>query len=333
MFSAQRLSRAASLLLIASAAITQACSDSAMPPSSAIQAPEQSSNDASAPGTAPTAECAAPSASWIFCDDFESDRSASYFEIDNSAGKFARTPGAGWGGSVGMRARYTKGQNNAGHLSLAFGAVPDAYFRTVDAGVRKYREIYWRYFVRRETGWVGNGASALTRATTFAASNWSQAMLAVAASEVTDNGDVRLTSYSGTDAAGNLTTVRYNDDAHLRSLSSRLTSAPVDGQSTVGKWQCYEFHVKLNDAGQSNGVYEMFVNGQMSTTRSGLNWLGAYSAYGVNSLTLENYYSSGAPANNVRTIDNLVVATSPIGCGSTAPPPPPPAVATITVAI
>ena len=66
----------------------------------------------------------------------------------------------------------------------------------------------------------------------------------------------------------------------------------------MGQWACYEAHVKLNDAGQSNGVFELSVNGQSSARRTGLNWAGAYNAYGLNSVS---------PRANSRTRDALAV--------------------------
>jgi uncharacterized protein YjdB len=268
-------------------------------------------------GMPPTNECATPSAAWIFCDDFETDRTAKYSEYDNAGGKFVRTSSTGVNGSVGMRATYTTGAADAGHLTLAFGATPSAYFRAVDAGTANYREVYWRFYVRRETGWVGNGPGKLTRATIFAKSDWSQAMIAHGWTSDADNRYFLLDPASGTDASGNLTTVGYNDFTHLQWLGSAQSSTTLEDQAHVGMWSCYEFHARLNDAGQSNGLFELYVNGQLSAQSSGLNWVGSYSAYGINAIFLEQYQNNGAPAANVRTLDNFVVSTHPIGCGST----------------
>ena len=313
MFSAQRVSRVVSLLAIAATALTQACSDAASPGVSSDNS-TQLTFAVSPTSVVAANECATPASGWIFCDDFESDRLSRYFEVDNAAGRFARTAGTGWGGSTGMRGTYDATQSSAGRLSLAFGKVPDSYFRTVDAGVAKYRDVFWRFFVRREPGWVGNGAGGLTRATIFASSNWSQAMLANASSDATDSRYLRIDAFSGTDAGGRVQTLGYNDAAHLRSLASLRSATPIDDPTGVGQWVCYEFHVRLNDNGKSNGVYEFAVNGQVSARRTGLNWVGRYSAYGINALNLENS-GSGVATGNARTIDNLVVSTSPIGCG------------------
>src|SRR2546426_7424546 len=68
------------------------------------------------PGPPPgnRSECATPRPDWIWCDDFEQDRLARYFEYDDAGGAFTRTAGAGLGGSVGMRARFAGGQTSAG---------------------------------------------------------------------------------------------------------------------------------------------------------------------------------------------------------------------------
>ena len=102
-------------------------------------------------------ECGSLQAAWIWCDDFESDRLGRYFEYD-SAG-FARVRGAGLNGSTGMRARWTGGQVSAGSLHLAFGATPQAGIRPVDAGTAKYREVYWRLYLKNQAGWTGGGRS------------------------------------------------------------------------------------------------------------------------------------------------------------------------------
>jgi hypothetical protein len=89
---------------------------------------------------------------------------------------------------------------------------------------------------------------------------------------------------------------------------------PEEDQAHVGQRACYEFHAKLNDAGQSNGIFELTINGQLSARKTGLNWVGSYNAYGINAVYLEQYQNAGAPAANVRVLDNFVVSTQPIGC-------------------
>ena len=72
--------------------------------------------------------------------------------------------------------------------------------------------------------------------------------------------------------------------------------------------------MRLNDAGQSNGTFELWIDGSLDAQRTGLNWVGSYSAYGINALFLENYWNAGSPVAQDRFMDRLVVSTQRIGC-------------------
>jgi hypothetical protein len=154
----------------------------------------------------------------------------------------------------------------------------------------------------------------MTRVTIFAKADYSQAMIAHGWTSDTDDRYLLLDPATGTDASGNVVTVGYNDFTRLVWLGSMPSAQPEEDKAHAGKWACYEFHVKLNDAGQSNGVFELTINGQPSARKTGLNFVSSYAAYGINALFLEQYQNDGAPAANVRVFDNLVVSTKPIGC-------------------
>ena len=97
-------------------------------------------------------ECATPRADWVWCDDFEENRLRRYFEYDSAGGSFVRAAGVGRDGSFGMRARFAKGQTEAGALHLAMGKEPSRSFKTVDAGTAIYRDLYWRAYLRTQPG-------------------------------------------------------------------------------------------------------------------------------------------------------------------------------------
>jgi trimeric autotransporter adhesin len=266
----------------------------------------------------------------IFSDNFETDRTSQYFEYATAGGSFSRQTGAGRNGGTSMRARWSSGQSDAGSLKLAFGRTPDTYMRPVDGGTSNYREIYWRVWMRSQAGWQANGNDKMSRAIVFAGSNWSEAAIGHAwgGSGASENFLV-LDPASGTDAAGTLRTTTYNDFPNLRWLSAAQGTSPLFSTG-AGTWQCVELHMRLNDAGQSNGVFEMWVNGTLDASRTGLNWLGSYNAYGINAIFLENYINNGAPQAQVRDYDDFVVGTQRIGCGtSTAPV----AVATVSTSL
>jgi len=263
-------------------------------------------------------ECDVPRPGWIWCDDFEKDRLQSYFEYGAHDGDFVRLPGIGYGGSSGMRARFSRaGQVQGGFLHLAFGKTPWSYLRPVDAGTAVYREIYWRHFIKLQLGWVGGGGNKLSRAQTIANKDWAQGMMAHVWSGVIPDKEadhLGIVPATTVDESGKVRGTEYNDFAHFRWLGTAWSRTPIFEPSRVGKWYCVEAHAKLNDPGRSNGVFELWINDGLEAHLDGLNWQGTYSEYGINTVFLENYWNTGSPQPQERYFDNFVVSTQRIGC-------------------
>lgn len=260
-------------------------------------------------------ECASPQPGWIWCDDFEQDRLHKYFEYDSASGSFMRAAGAGVDGSFGMRARFSRGQVSAGSLHLAIGKAPDAYFRPVDAGTAKYRDVYWRLYVRYQPGWVGGVGYKLTRAASFTSSNWAEAMIAhLWGGDAPDTNYLQLDPVSGTDGGGNVRPTKYNDFTRFRWLGKRRGTTPLGDAAHVGTWHCVETHARLNDPGAADGVFEFWIDGDLQARESSLDFVDTFTTYGINAIFFENYWNPGAPADQERDIDNIVVSTQRIGC-------------------
>ena len=274
-------------------------------------------DDGSEMGGVPVEECSNPGAGWIWCDDFEQDRLDSYFEYDKGDGSLVRENGVGREGSHGMEATFDQGQTDAGSLRLAFGQTPSSYFEPVDDGSETYREIYWRLYLRHDADWQGGGGDKLARATVFANGDWAQAMIAHLWSGGDDPGWNYLVAdpASGTDEAGNVQTTKYNDFDNLRWLGAERGETPLFDSEHVGTWYCIEAHVRLNDPGSENGVFEFWIDGEREARMEGMNWVGDYTDYGLNAVFLENYWNDGSPVEQSRAIDNFVVSTERIGCG------------------
>ncbi|MDH3459351.1 MAG: Ig-like domain-containing protein, partial [Gemmatimonadota bacterium] len=280
-----------------------------------------------APPAGLTNECQSPDPSWIWCDDFDQDRLNQYFEYINPGGNsFLRESGVGTEGSHGMRVHFEEGQMNAGALHLAFGRTPDSYFRPVDAGTADYREVYYRMYLKHQVGWGDGGGQKLSRATVFAGSptsSWAQAMIANFWSGPSRPGETNQSRYylnmdpaSGTDEAGNVMTTQYNDFDNFRWLGRVQGQTPLFDLDHVGRWYCVEVHVRLNDAGSSNGIFEFWIDDQLEARKENMNWLGAYNEYGINAVFFENYWNNpGSHQTQERFFDNIVVSTQPIGCG------------------
>lgn len=255
---------------------------------------------------------------WLWCDDFEIDRLKRYFEYDIRHGRFVRETGAGVGQSTGMRTEYLPGDPHGGSLHLAFGKTPSAYMTPVDAGTATYRDIYWRFDLRLQPGWIGGGADKLTRATILSTDRFAQAAIGHLWSGGPPGSDperLYLDPASGTDELGALRTTTYNDFPRLRWLGAAGGRTPLFSPTNVGTWFCIEVHMKLNTGGADDGVFEYWINDQLEAQRTGINWIGTYSEYGINAVYLEHYWTS-VPFTRIqqRYLDNFVVSTSRIGC-------------------
>jgi hypothetical protein len=269
-------------------------------------------------GAIVTSECAAPRPEWIWCDDFDDDHLSRYFEYDSAQGRFVRREGVGIEGSGGMVAHWTKGQVSVGSLHLAFGRTPTLAVRPVDDGRRNYRDIYWRIYLRTDSGWSGGGGNKLSRAQILATAQWAQAMVAPVWSgeQPAERDYLLLDPASGTDPGGNLRVSRYNDQNNFRFLGSSLGRRPIFSTLSSNRWYCIEAHVKLNDPGRSNGTFEAWIDDQPEARKDGLNWVGLYTGYGVNTVFIENYWNRGSPRDQDRFFDRFVVSTARIGCAA-----------------
>ncbi len=252
----------------------------------------------------------------IFADDFESDQplSARYFEYSDAQESFVRTAGVGLGGSHAMRASWKAGQADAGSLKLAFGKVPAGlgYASQINPE-ENFREIYWRFYLKNELNWSGLPYK-LSRAISFGSeTSWAEAMVAHVWSS-NSRPVLVLDPVSGINKQNKLATAAYNDFNNFNWLGAKTGNTPIFSSANSGKWFCIEAHVKLNTPGAQDGVFELWIDQQLETSISGLNWLGSWENYGLNAIFIENYWNDGAPGERVRVIDNLVVATTRIGC-------------------
>lgn len=97
----------------------------------------------------------------------------------------------------------------------------------------------------------------------------------------------------------------------------------------VGKWYTIEIRKKLNDVGQNNGIFEMWIDGVKITERSNIlyrvQWdgmFGANFAYGTNFVMLTTYINSPAPQDQDIYYDDIKFSTTYIGINEKAISPP-----------
>jgi hypothetical protein len=171
--------------------------------------------------------------------------------------------------------------------------------------------------VKLQAGWIGAGGNKLSRAQAILNRDWAQAMMAHVWSGIISEQrpyQLGIVPASGTGPQGAIRTSSYNDFRNVRWLGEAWSRTPIFDRMHAGKWYCAEAHARLNDAGRSNGVFELWINGALEGRLDRLNWQGAYSEYGINTAFLKNYWNDGAPPPQERYLANFVVGTGRIGC-------------------
>ncbi len=252
----------------------------------------------------------------IWYDNFDSSKplAGRYLEYHSNDGEFVPIASESLGGSgQSMQVRWQAGEVDAGGLKKTFGRNPMEWG---NAGVRSaedFREVYWRHYVKMQEGWIGQPAK-LSRATSFSSSNWSQAMIA----HIWNGSPTGLKAdpARGVNSDSQVVTTQYNDFDNLSWLGGKGASssnAQVFDTAECGRWVCVEGHVKLNTLGQSDGVFELFIDGQQEVSRKDINWVYSWGDYGINAVFLENHWNSGSSVEQERYFDDFVISTSPIG--------------------
>jgi hypothetical protein len=262
------------------------------------------------------AECpdALPEA-WVLCEDFEAieDPTKTFFEFQDGDGAFVLGQGDAASGTRSMRTKYREGVEGSGWLSVAIGRNPVVYGDRPNAAAGgDFTEIYWRFRVKTQAGWPDIGLGHLTSATVLASSEWTQAMVA----RLRSDGDnvVLLAEPTTCIEGGAVSCTGFEDAMGQKHLGGLVGAMPIFSQAAADEWHCVEAHVVLNTPGLADGVFEFWVDDTLENGAYQLDWRGTWAEYGINLVTLENFWPGGAPADLERAVDDLVISTAPIGC-------------------
>lgn len=260
-----------------------------------------------APATVRSAEPVCQRPSTILCEDFENPRSKDSWSDYEERGLYVQGDVA-FGGKRSLRQQYDRGQVEAGWLGWHFGDHPEGGVRKGE----KFEDVYFRFYHRFEKGWPDRFpprvAAIRSRYVDGGLRFAWQEQLQISAR--LPGGTAASRPISGLAAPDGKV---YLGDGSLRWLDREtldLRFAEHDGD-----WLAIETRVKLNTPGRNDGRITYWVNEEIVLDREGENLRGAYTATTVNSVLLEGYWNSGAPADDLkRWYDNVVVATHPVGC-------------------
>ncbi len=238
----------------------------------------------------------------IWYDDFDGDEKT-YTEAQ---GEIVATQAYGDSGRS-MLSQYDQGSQGIGNRKVFFGDSPSG--KVVRRG-ESFDEVYWRIYVKHQSGWQGGGPDKMSRATSIVSPGWAQAMIA----HVWSAGEaLTLDPVTGV-KQGMISTTRYNDFANLRWLGNRPASTfLIHSTNEAGRWVCVESRVKLNTPGKKDGVNQLWIDGRLEAERINLDWRGSYNKHGINAVFLESYWNNGSPVTQSRWMDNFVISTEPIG--------------------
>jgi hypothetical protein len=214
----------------------------------------------------------------------------------------------GFGGRGGsLRMDYAEGSSGRGDRKLFFGDSPDR--RNVVRGSEQFRDVYWRFYVKHQHGWVGNPAK-MSRATSLVSGNWAQGMIA----HLWDGGRSLAIDPATGIRNSQVVTRHYNDFENLDWMGAWARGQfPLHATEESGYWVPVEARARLNDPGRANGRFQLWINGRLEAALEGLDWHGSYTAHTINAIFLEAYWNGGAPATQSRWFDNFVISTAPIG--------------------
>lgn len=117
----------------------------------------------------------------------------------------------------------------------------------------------------------------------------------------------------------------------IQNRSGYSASNPLVTQTA--RWYTIEARRRLNDPGQRNGIFQMWVDGVLIAEHTTVQYRVAFDGtfgsnmnYGTNFVMISDYMANGSTQNQSIFYDDIKFSTTPIGTGSTVPlPTPPPA--------
>jgi hypothetical protein len=206
-----------------------------------------------------------------------------------------------------MLGLYEKGSQGVGNRKVFFGDSPTG--KVVQKG-KHSDDIYWRVYVKHQSGWTGGGPDKLSRATSIVSGRWAQAMIA----HVWSSGEALTLDPASGVRGDRVVTTRYNDFDNLHWLGNRPASTfKLHGTEEAGRWVCVEARARLNTPGEKDGLNQLWIDGRLEAERRNLDWRGSYDRHGLNAVFLETYWNKGSPVTQRRWLDNFVISTQPIG--------------------
>jgi hypothetical protein len=256
----------------------------------------------------------------VFTDGFETNTIAApptgnYYEIDSSG--LTRSTADHVGGAYGLR---HVGSANSAALWVGFGKLPTnmgwpAFAQPTGVSTTElYTDITVSFYHWTTTwsvpsgNWEGN--LKLLRLSVFAASSGAQAS---ALHLWTDSTGTRLlvdpVRGTGALSSSTLNTTGWNDTANFAWLSASkgTCTTQVYSQANIGHKFLIAVRMKLNTPGVADGLWELWIDGVKEVERTGIDWRGSYTTYGINTVHFERYWNTSGDSSDTSWFDDIQI--------------------------
>ena len=105
--------------------------------------------------------------------------------------------------------------------------------------------------------------------------------------------------------------IRFNGTRSDENVTIHKSTGEFDPRD--GKWHCFEAHMKYNDNGQRNGIYRVWIDGEMRLHAANVKNRNDLNSRFFESVQLANYCHSNWSHLWHLWFDDVVIADEPIG--------------------
>ena len=222
---------------------------------------------------------------WLWCDEFESGRALRETYEDVNTQGISLTDKDAYRGARSLMQRYEPGQVTAGWIvKISKSGYPDHVFVRWYHGFGKGYDIFPPKMARirsrrRESDWQDN----------YAVHVWMRGRNPIV--------DVYA---------------KYSSQANSTGWLPVQVSDFVFDKAAGKNWMRFEIEIKLNQPGEIDGLYRLWLNDDLIVDRVNADLRGN-TQYKINEIMLDGYWNGGATGYLERYYDNFVISTRRIG--------------------
>jgi len=223
--------------------------------------------------------------SWLWCDSFEASTALSERYEDVGSNGLSQSSEDAFDGSRSLRQTYEPGQVSAGWvIKVRDEGFPDhIFFRWY----HKFGPDYTRFPPKMAR--AGYRIRSGDWDSVFRVHIW------------TDEEDHKLTA-----------DVLARNSSQTSSDWLPLKKSDFSFLDYLQEWVAIEVEIQLNSPGKTDGLYRVWINGELSIEALGVDLRGNTEDR-INEVMLDGYWNGGSTGNLARYFDNFVIARSRIG--------------------